>query len=138
MARHFEIAAVVVALGAVGAGCDNSLPNTLPPQYGSGSGTGGGGGGGGAPPSNTDPETAQGQFETMVYPSLMDTCGECHVSPGSGVPYFLAATPPEAYAAVKALPGYVTAPGNSRIMVKGAPCRRAGLRRCPGKSGSRL
>jgi hypothetical protein len=121
--RWMELAAITTTLGAaaiVGA-CSSDLPTAIPSRPHNSTGSGGSGGGGGSdgtggtvvPPG----ASAQQIYVQSVHPSLMDTCGNCHVS-GIGTPYFLAADPNESYLIVKSLPGYVTDPSNSRLILK--------------------
>ncbi len=107
-------------------GCASEGPTTINlapnPSTGSGSGSGGDGGGSstgtGAPPPSGSP---QDYFEQNVYPQLSSSCGSCHDKSilGVGTPYFLDASATASYTLVKALPGYVTEPGLSRLIVKG-------------------
>jgi hypothetical protein len=119
-----ELAAIATALGAaaiVGA-CDTSLPTAIPsppnPGGDGGSGNAGGSGDGGAGGISVPPgASAHDIFVNSVYETLMNTCGNCHVD-GIGTPYFLAADAETAYTIVRALPGYVVDPGDSRLILK--------------------
>jgi hypothetical protein len=108
---------LVAALGMVVMGCAGDPPSSLYIP------------GGGDPNHNPDgsgpttsgplPEDPQQMWTERVYPSLMQTCGECHVAGGVGTPYYLASDAMQAYTLVKGLPGYVTDPATSRLVLKG-------------------
>jgi hypothetical protein len=117
------MSAVAIASAAL-VGCASEGPTTINiPNQGDDDGGSGGSGGGstgtstgtGTPPPGG---SAQDYFEQNVYPELSDSCGECHVS-GVGTPYFLSTDAASSYSLVKGLPGYVTAPANSRLLLKG-------------------
>jgi hypothetical protein len=121
--RWMELSAIAAALGAaaIAGACNSDLPTAIPatPHPGGGDGgSGQGGEGSGSGGVMLPPDaSAQDLFTQSVYGTLMDTCGNCHVD-GIGTPYFLAADATTAYGLVKALPGYVTDPSNSRLILK--------------------
>ena len=111
--KWLENVSLVAALGMF-VGCASDPPTNLylpgqsdDPNASTGSGQNG-------PP----PETAQAMFTDQVYPSLNGSCGECHIS-GVGTPYFLGSDATSSYSLVKGLPGYVTDPAQSRLILKG-------------------
>ncbi|MGH7285666.1 MAG: hypothetical protein ACRELY_29460 [Polyangiaceae bacterium] len=129
--RQFIVALSAIVAAAAMAACGNSDSLSVPDD-----GMGGGGGGGGGsdysapaaapqpgddtPHPGVDDNAAKVYFVQNVYPSLMVTCGSCHVSPGSdGAPPWLSSgTATDAYTMIEAR-GYINLT-SSLLLKKGA------------------
>jgi mono/diheme cytochrome c family protein len=105
---------------AMGCGTENDRTIIIqnPGDSGSGSGSTSGATTGPGPSSATGPSTtAKDMYVNEVHPSLVGTCGSCHID-GIGTPYFLADDANVAYDIIKGLGGFVTEPSQSRLILK--------------------
>ncbi len=62
---------------------------------------------------------AKQDFVAKVYPSLSQTCQECHATGKSGAPVFLGASADISYTAIDGFPGLIAPPSVSPIIQKG-------------------
>ncbi len=62
---------------------------------------------------------AKQMFDQKVYPSLSQTCQECHATGKAGAPVFLGNNPDVSYTAIDGFPGLISPPSISPIMQKG-------------------
>jgi cytochrome c5 len=62
---------------------------------------------------------AQQFFSDKVFPSLSDTCKECHATGKAGAPVFLGNNADISYTAIEGFPGLIETPSVSPIMQKG-------------------
>ena len=126
--RHFIIGLTAILAAAAMAACGNSDSLSLPDD-GTGAGAAGGNysapaaapsAGDDTPPPGVDDNQAKVYFVDNVYPSLMVTCGSCHVSPGNnGAPAWLSsASASDAYTMIEAR-GYINIT-SSLLLKKGA------------------
>jgi hypothetical protein len=109
---------VAGVLGGLLLACTSDPPSNFGGAWaGSGNGSGGDGN---VTTSGPLPETAADTFTQVVYGQLMTSCGSCHNRDvvGVGTPYFLDDVATDAYTLVKGLPGYVTDPATSRLILK--------------------
>lgn len=126
--RQFIIGLSAIVAAAAMAACGNSDSLTVPDD---GTGAGGSGGdysapaaapqaGDDTPPPGVDDNAAKVYFVNNVYPSLMVTCGSCHVAPGSqgAPPWLSSASASDAYTMIEGR-GYINL-SSSLLLKKGA------------------
>lgn len=132
MGPHRQLIAALVAIAAAAsvAACGSSDSLTVPTDGTSGSGGGSGGdysapaaapsAGDDTPPPGVSDNAAKVYFVENVYPSLMVTCGSCHVAPGSqgAPPWLSSASASDAYTMIEGR-GYINL-SSSLLLKKGA------------------